>query len=162
MKTNLGIYSELGREAGRRRAGRILNRLLSLLHRSFAAYLSSASPWTRPEDQPVVEALGHIVEDQQRLAARVAEMVLDFGERIEVGEFPMDFTSKNFLSLDFILQELIRYQRHDIDAIDRVAGQLTDVPAARMLAEEAVGMAKAHLETLEELVQGRGKQSERA
>lgn len=151
MTTNLGIYTGQGREANRRRAGRILNRVLSLLHRSFAAYLSSASPWTRPQDQPAVEELRHLVEDQQRLAARVADMVLDFGERIELGEFPMEFTGKNFLSLDFVLRELIRYQHHDIDALERAAQQLVDVPAARMLVEEAIGMAKAHLETLDDL-----------
>ena len=94
----------------------------------------------------------HLVEDQQRLAGRVADMVLDFGERIEMGEFPMEFTGKNFLSLDFVLQELIRYQHQDIDAMERVAQQLVDVPAARMLTEEAIGMAKAHLETLDDLV----------
>jgi hypothetical protein len=152
MTTNLGIYTSPGREADRRRAGRILNRLLSILHRSFAAYLSSAAPWTRPEDQPVVEALRHMVEDQERLSARIADMVLDFGERIELGEFPMEFTGKNFLSLDFVLRELIRYQHRDIDLMERAAQQLVDMPAARMLTEEAIGMAKAHLETLDDLV----------
>lgn len=153
MTTNLGLYaSGQGREAARRRAGRILNRLLSILHRSFAAYLASAAPWTRRGDAPATEALLHLVEDQERLAARVADMVLDFGERIEMGEFPMEFTGKNFLSLDFVLQELIRYQHHDIAAMERVGQQLVDVPAARMLAEEAIGMAKAHLETLDDLV----------
>jgi len=150
--TNLGIYTSPGREADRRRAGRILNRLLSILHRSFAAYLASAAPWTRSGDQPAVEALLHLVEDQERLTARIADMVLDFGERIELGEFPMEFTGKNFLSLDFVLRELIRYQHRDIDAMERAAQQLADMPAARMLTEEAIGMAKAHLETLDDLV----------
>jgi hypothetical protein len=93
-----------------------------------------------------------MVEDQERLTARIADMVLDFGERIELGEFPMEFTGKNFLSLDFVLRELIRYQHRDIDAMERAAQQLVDMPAARMLTEEAIGMAKAHLETLDDLV----------
>lgn len=129
-----------------------LNRLLAILYRSFPAYMADAYPWTHEGNEQALGVLADIVTDQQALCARVAEMVGDLGGRVDTGEFPMEFTDTNFLSLDFLLKELVRYQKQDLSAIQQVVGDLANHRQARELAEEALGSSRAHLESLETLV----------
>ncbi|MGE0607580.1 MAG: hypothetical protein AB7O62_10845 [Pirellulales bacterium] len=129
----------------------VLNRLLARLCRSLPQYLADGFPWHRPGDQRGPEVLQQIIADQQAMAGRVAEAVLDRRGAPDSGEFPMDFTDTQFLSLDFLVRELIHYQQQDVAAIARCASELIRDRAARELAEEALGQARAHLEALEEL-----------
>jgi hypothetical protein len=131
----------------------VLNQLLVLHHRSLPMYLSYAVPWSSSEPngtQKVSDALDRLVEDQKLYSGRIADAILDRGGRIESGGFPMEFTDLHLLSLDFLLREMIRYLRRDIETIQRCVDLLDD-PAAKDLAEEALGNAKGHLDTLEEL-----------
>lgn len=130
---------------------RLLNRLLGIEYRSLPMYLTYASPWTHEGDEKATEALRHIVADQEAMSQRIAELVQSLGGRPEPGEYPMDFTSMHFLSLDFLLTELVRHQQRSIAAIERVVGQLGDDREARELAEELLGSERAHLEALESL-----------
>jgi hypothetical protein len=128
-----------------------LNRLLATLYRSLPQYLHEADPWTRYGQQQAAERLAQIIADQQRDCGRLAELILDRGGQLETGEFPMEFTDLHFLSLDFLLKELVRHQRQDIARIQRCVDQLKHDSQARELGEEILGSERAHLETLEEL-----------
>lgn len=130
----------------------LLNELLQIEYRSFPMYLTDASPWTHRGDESATETLHNIVADQKMMAQRIGEFILDAGGRIETGEYPMEFTDTHFLSLDFLLKELLRYQRQDVAAVERLVSQLGDARAARELAEETLGMERAHLEAIEALV----------
>lgn len=136
----------------KQRALELLNELLHVEYRSFPMYLMEACPWTHEGDQKAAEALDNIVADQKLMAQRIAEFILDSGGRVEPGEYPTEFTDTHFLSLDFLLKELLRYQRQDVAAIERIAAQLSDVRAARELAEETLGMERAHLEAVDALL----------
>jgi hypothetical protein len=129
---------------------RALNRLLTILERSLPQYLSYASPWLRQNDSKGVEVLRRIVEDQQQLATRVADLVLEAGP-IDMGEFPIEFLDMHDLAFDFLLLKLVEYQKQDVAAIERLATQLQPHRRAAALAEEALGAARGHLENLEEL-----------
>lgn len=131
---------------------RLLNDLLTIEYRSFAMYLTDASPWTHQGDEKASETLENIVADQKAMVQRIADFILDSGGCIEVGEYPMEFTDTHFLSLDFLFKELLRCQRHDLAAVERIAGQLADSRDARELAEETLGMERAHLEAIEALM----------
>lgn len=136
----------------KQRALELLNQLLQVEYRSFPMYLTDASPWTRHGDEKAAETLDNIVADQKLMAQRIGEFILDAGGRIEPGEYPMEFTDTHFLSLDFLLTEVLRYQGQDVVAIERIVSQLSDARAARELAEETLGMERAHLEAVEALV----------
>jgi hypothetical protein len=129
-----------------------LNSLLGILNRSLIMYLAEADPWTQPEQQQAAETLQRIVDDQRRDVNRLAELIIDRFARIDPGQWPMEFTDLNFLSLDYLLLELVRHQRQDIAQIQRCVAMLTGDRRARDLAEEILGSEKAHLEALEELV----------
>jgi hypothetical protein len=63
----------------------------------------------------------------------------------------MEFTSVNFLSLDYLIRRAIGYQTADIAALAQCVQQLHLAPAARAVAEESLGLAKGHLEALQEI-----------
>jgi hypothetical protein len=130
----------------------LLNELLQVEYRSFPMYSIDASPWTHHGDEKATETLHNIVADQKLMVQRIGEFIFDAGGRVETGEYPMEFTDTHFLSLDFLLKELLRYQRQDVAAIERIVSQLGEARAARELAEETLGMERAHLEAIEALV----------
>jgi hypothetical protein len=129
----------------------LLNRLLALECRSFSIYLTDASPWTPPAGSEADEVLANIVADQQRMAARIAEFVDRRGGVLDTGEFPMEFTDSHFLAFDFLVGELLRYQKQEIADIEQIVAALAEDPEARELAEETLGSERAHLEALESL-----------
>jgi hypothetical protein len=128
-----------------------LNRLLTILHRSLPTYLTFASPWTRRGDEPASETLRHIVDDQQQLAMRVAQYIIDHYGRVELGDYPLDFPDTHDLAFDYLIGKLVTCQKSDVAALEQCAAELREDREAAALADEALGSARAHLETLEEL-----------
>lgn len=130
----------------------VLRRLLAIHSHSFPRYLADADPWTHAGDKRAIETFQHIVADQKRVIDRIGEMLVEADRPTDPGSFPMEFTSANDLSLDYLIRRAIDYQAADIAAIAECAKQLRLAPAAREIAEEALGLAKGHLEALQELV----------
>ncbi len=132
---------------------RKLNRLLTIHVRSFATYQLEATPWSsgRSGDEAIARTLRDIGRDRKALADRIYTAIQDRRGAVAPGSFPMEFTDKHDLSLEWLLRELLAYQRRDTAAIEQVARTLTDDPEAAELAQEALGTAQAHLEALESL-----------
>jgi hypothetical protein len=129
----------------------ILNRILAVLNRSLPMYLADADPWTSAGDEQAAKVLARIVEDQRRDVNRLAERIIGKAAHVEPGHWPMEFTDLNFLSLDFLLLELLRHQKQDVAQIERCVALLARDRQARELAEEVLGSEKAHLDALEDL-----------
>ena len=129
----------------------VLGRLFRILHRSFAEYQAGADPWTHNGDEPARRALEHLVADQRMYAGRIYELIIAERGRIDNGDFPMEFTEYNLLSLKFLIKELVRRQRDEIARIEQCVSQLSNHLPSRVLAEEILGNARGHLETFEEL-----------
>ena len=128
-----------------------LNRLLAIVGRSFPQYLQYSRPYIPPGRDNVVETLGAIVADQNVLADRITQILVDAEAPIRTGEFPMAFTDMHDLGIDFLVNMAIAYQEQDVASISQSVTELQSAPAAKALAEEALGMAKGHLESLREL-----------
>lgn len=131
-----------------------LNRLLTIEYRSLPMYLHDADPWARSSDEAAREALDHIIADQLHMSQRIASHIQDLGEAASPAEFPMEFTDLHFLSLEYLLRELLRYQRQAIADLEECVAALAesddaDAEDAQRLAEETLGMERAHLESLE-------------
>jgi len=136
---------------------RLLDRLFAIHHRSFAVYLADAGPvndGTRA-DEAAAKALRDLIASNRQYAGRIAEAILDRHGDVERESYPMEFTDKNFLSLEYLVRELAEYQRRDVTELDRIVAAFgDDDPDAKELAQEALGAAKAHLEALEAAAQG--------
>ena len=127
-----------------------LNRLLRVLYRSLPMYLAEGQPWTGRRDDPAEETMRNVVADQREMSVRIADFVMDNRGIVDDGDFPMEFTDLNFLSLDALLPRLQEYQREDVATIEHVIAWLPpDEPEALALAQEALGQERAHLEMLE-------------
>jgi hypothetical protein len=131
-------------------AREVLVRLLHTQWYSLPAYLRGASPWAHPGAERVIGTFGHIAADQQALGARIAAHLVRQYEVAPRGGFPARFTAFNDLSIDYLIGMLIEQQRATIGVIEACAGELRGDPAGRALAEEALGAARGHLESLVE------------
>ncbi len=129
----------------------LLNRLLANLSRSFPQYLQFSRPHIPNGRNNCADTFAEIAADQNVLADRVSQMLIDTHAPIRTGEFPMGFTDKHDLGIDYLVQAALAYQQQDIEAISQLVEQLQTAPAAKSLAEEVLGLAKGHLDLLREL-----------
>jgi hypothetical protein len=129
----------------------ILNRLMILNSRSLPMYLSYAQPFALEQHPRFKEVLNSIVASQRAMADRLATFILDNHGTLNPGEFPMTFTGYHDLSVDFLRKQVTDRQRKEIAQIEKCVELLKLSPFAQALAQEALGEAKAHLQTLEEL-----------
>ncbi|MEK6247533.1 MAG: hypothetical protein N2C12_05090, partial [Planctomycetales bacterium] len=74
------------------------------------------------------------------------------GAVIDLGEYAMEDMDLIDLSLDYLLQRLAEYQRNEVNWIAGCAEKLDKDPPAQLVAKEALGAARGHLQSLEELV----------
>ena len=130
----------------------VLNRLLALHHRTLPQYLCSAHPWCTSRDDQAERALRQLAQDQRLMVDRLGLAILAEGGRPDLGEFPMSFTGLHDLSLDYLMGEVTRRQRQETQVIRECVSQLQHAPAARALAEEALGAAEGHLQNLQEVM----------
>ncbi len=130
----------------------LLNQLLGIVGKSFPQYLRYSRPYIPPGREGIWDTIEAIVHDQDVLAERISQLLLDAEAPLRPGEFPMEYTDTHDLSIDYQLKEAIAYQQQDIESIRALIDSLQSYPEAKALAEEALGMAKGHLESLQEMV----------
>jgi hypothetical protein len=128
-----------------------LNRLLTLHRCSLPMYLASAPPWYPQPNSEAEAVLRHIAEDQQLMVDRIGAVILDQGGAVKPSEFPMEFTDLHDLSVDFLIPQVIARQQREIEWMRKCVHALQDEPTARAIAEEALGAAQGHLDSLNEL-----------
>ncbi len=130
----------------------LLSQLLVRHYRSLPMFLTESAPWVHRGDEEASHVLIDIVASQKMMCRRLASEIEQRGGIVELGEYPTDFLDFHFLSLDYMLQRLCEYQRKEIVCLARSAEQLYADPAASAIAKEALGAARGHLESLEELL----------
>ena len=129
----------------------VLNHLLAIHNRSLPVYLSSARPWTARNGREDLHVLQDIADAHFRMVDRCGSMIIELQGMLRNGEFPLRFADWHDLSLSYIVGRTIELQQRDIERIGQCVQWLESSPRAKALAQEALGEAKAHLETLEEL-----------
>ncbi|MDZ4658625.1 MAG: hypothetical protein SH868_13700 [Bythopirellula sp.] len=130
----------------------LLAQLMAIVAKSFPQYLRYSRPYVPPGRENVMETLEQIASDQDVLTDRIGHMLTELGAPLRTGEFPMEYTDTHDLGIEYQLGSAIEYQQQDIQSIEKLIGELQPFPAAKTLAEETLGMAKGHLESLQELL----------
>ena len=130
----------------------LLNRLLAIVGRSFPQYLQYSRPYIPTGRSNLKETIDSIVGDQDVMVERISQTLYNAERPPRYGEFPMEYTDLHDLDIDYLIGAAIKYQQQDIASISAIADQLQLAPAAQALAEEALGMAKGHLDSLQELL----------
>ena len=130
----------------------ILNQLLALHTRSLPTYLLSAKPWVSNEAaQAALTVLEQIAADQELVAGRIVAVIRDEHGTPTSSEFPINFTDMHDLSMDYIMAEVQARQEREIEFMEWAVENLAGAAAPGAIAEEALGAAKAHLDSLREL-----------
>jgi len=129
----------------------LLSQMLVCHYRSLPMFLTEAAPWVHRGDEEASQVLMDIVASQKMMCQRLASEIQQRGGIVELGEYPIEFLDFHFLSLDYLLQRICEYQRKEIVYLGRSAEQLYADPTASAIAKEALGAARGHLESLEEL-----------
>lgn len=129
----------------------LLNRIAALHHRSLPTYLTYAKPWvpTGKEDEALV--IDDIAADHHDLAERVLRELEKDDRPVHLGDFPMDYTDLNDLSLSFILNEIRIYERNLLATLEELVQWADKDGPVYRLANIAIGMTVGHLQNLEEM-----------
>ena len=127
-----------------------LNRLLALHGGSLPLYLASAPPHLAPCDLKGWEVVEQIIEDQRQMMDKIADLVEESDGVPNRGEFPAEFTGMHDLSMGFMLRNMLSRQHNEIQQIEAISSGLTEGSAAQAVAQEALGAAKGHAQSLQE------------
>jgi hypothetical protein len=125
-----------------------LGRILSALRRSLPMYLEDARPWSAGGDEAARAALGRLAADEKTYARRLAEAILRRGGQPPPVSFPLEYTSLNDVSLDYLLQRVLAGLDVDLAAVARAADDLVSDSEAAALAGEVLGNLQGHREIL--------------
>lgn len=128
----------------------LLNRIAALHHRSLPTYLTYARPWVRSGCESKAEIIDDIAADHHDLVQRILRVLEADDRPVMLGDFPMDYTDLNDLSLDFILQELTHYERRLLKTLEEIASWMDREESSYLLASMAIGLAMGHLDNLAE------------
>jgi hypothetical protein len=134
----------------------VLNQLLQLLCRGLSAYAVEVNPWMRPGRESLLRALANLADDRRLFAARTAQAILDRGGHPHNGSFPLEYTGLNDVSIEYLAGELIDSLQVDVEILEAISAQLTDIPELRALSDEILGNTIAHAEILEKTLRDEG------
>ena len=127
-----------------------LTELLALMRRSYPQYLKFAHPYARQVSGEREAVLNDVAADQSLIADRAMQQLDALGVVPQRVEFPMEFTDSHDLSMDYLIERAIRCQELDLLALSELAEALPFNQSIRSLVDEAKGMTRGHLESLEE------------
>lgn len=129
----------------------ILNRVVIMHARSLPVYLNDAAPWTSRGNENAQAALKSIAGDQLMSVGRVVDYIQAIDGAVNMGSFPMHYAGWHDLSLSFLTSKATENQARELAELESLLPQLSADPKAQALVEEALGAAKAHLDTLADL-----------
>lgn len=128
-----------------------LNRLSVAHSRSLTVYLQYAPPWLEKGNEEVTTVLEQIVSDQEATVDRISTMIQSAGEDVDPGKFPISFTGLHDLSSEYLVSLMIEGQREIISISEQAVSELAADAMSQAVAQESLGAAKAHLDSLLEI-----------
>jgi hypothetical protein len=116
---------------------------------SLLQYIRDAFPWTAVGEEATWGRLRQTADEDGRAVAALGRFL---GRRRiplpYVGQYPVDFTSINFVALDWLLPRLAEAQRHEVTALEADVKRATDPDACAEL-QRLLDVKRQHLAALE-------------
>lgn len=129
----------------------LLQDILRRESRSVLMYVAEAYPWATSTETKALTSLQQLIAAEREAVVRLGRFLVR--QRIPLPflpSYPAHFTTINFLALDFILPQLIEYERQSIAELERDLASIHD-PAARAEVERLLALKRQHVPQLEEL-----------
>ena len=104
----------------------ILNRVLRDLSGSLVQYVGEIWPWTSAgaDGAKLKSVVDACVARQRQSIGLLSEYLAPRQARIEFGSFSADFTDLHYVSLQFLLKQLIASQTQIVESLNRVVTTL--------------------------------------
>ncbi len=113
-----------------------LNGLFVPLHRSLLQYLGECSPWTAEDSRQgeTLAALREMVTRQKQDETLIADALSDAGWVIDFGGYSTSFTDLHYVSLKYLLKQVVNSQKEIVDAFEAAAHKYPDSPFLQTVA----------------------------
>lgn len=132
-----------------------LNELLILIGRSLLQYLGESWPWVGDDAVPLGQSIQKQGQDQQAEISRIVDLLDRRYHPIEFGAFPTEYTSLHYVSIDYLLDQLVAEQAALVEEVGRIASNVSGDEEAVALVQDLQQAESRRLEELETLVRQR-------
>jgi hypothetical protein len=129
----------------------VLNDVLIALHRSLLQYTHEAWPWTTARSSATRDAIATIATEQHETVDRLTELLRDRGYPVSFSTYP-DFSRFNYVSVEFLLKQLVKNQEQVAARCEAAARELADEPEDGGLVHTIAVAETDRLRRLRELV----------
>lgn len=120
--------------------------------RSLLSYIAEAYPWTSSAGTRELATLQKLIrQEAEALASLGRYLVRKSGRLPYIPAYPMEFTTSNFVSLNYLLPRLIETQQIHLRSLEATLPRIKHEPTLREV-ERFFGVKKMTLAGLESLV----------
>jgi hypothetical protein len=140
------------RTANSENSVKVLNRLFGMLDCSLARNLSYARPWVRRRYLLLDAVARRISYEHELFAGNLARLIYDRRGSLHSGVFPMEYTSYNDVSLEYLAPRLLEQQHTLTAAAEHAVEQLDDDPDARRVVSRIATSLQRYAALLAELL----------
>jgi hypothetical protein len=135
----------------------LLQEIVRRESRSMLTYVGEAFPWTTSRGADALARLKEIVAAHNDAVAALGRYLTKLRQPLGyLGSYPSNFTTINFLSLDYILPKLVVSERANLAALERDLHAISDKDAHAQV-EKLLAVKKAQLEKLAFLAEAHTK-----
>ena len=132
-----------------------LNQLVIELGRSFLQYVGQCWPWTELDAQAERETINTLMARQQTHVASLTDFLIRRGEAADFGTFPMAYTDLHYVSLDYLLAELIENEQALVAGLEGAHKSSANDPEAACLLDGMLAGERDNLKQLQDLAASR-------
>ena len=132
-----------------------LNRLLIDLGRSLLQYVGESWPWTAYGEEDVRAEFEQLVERQAQCVGGIIELLDDRTWPIDFGIYPPEYTDLHFLSLEFLLRQLVVNADELVAVVKGVQAVSQDDPVAAEMLDDVLADQQLIANKLREMATAR-------
>ncbi len=132
-----------------------LNEVLIHILRGLLQYAGECWPWSSAEHAEEYPTIARLVAEQQEQVHEISDLLNERGVFIEFGTYPTEYTDLHYVSLDYLLDELIKEQQELVADLEQALKDCAGDSEAQALLNVIASQAKQHLDTLSELAAAR-------
>jgi hypothetical protein len=120
-------------------------------------YIGDAFPWTTSRGVSALARLQEIVHGHREAVAELGRFLTKKRTPVGyIGSYPANFTTINFLSLDYMLPRLVADEARGVAQLEKNLADLTDAEAKAQV-QKLLAIKRDHLKALELLAAEHGK-----
>jgi hypothetical protein len=134
-----------------------LQKVLAREGQSLLQFVGESFPWTAFDEQALLAQVQKMIDDERRAAVALSNYMRR--QRIPLPQhvpYPLHYTSWLFVSLDYLLPQLVEHQRKAVDDLKRDV-ETVQQPDARQPLENLLHVKQWHLTKLQEMAAQRSK-----